>query len=328
MLCLSSIALVLAVWVPGFSALMCAYYNRYQSHSKLATFVAGFTSGFVAMEVQPAQPLKQRVSIYMLNTAIETAYKLLASAGVVKMIPKGECLVFAVVCAVLSYINQHHKEQVPSLLQKPIAAVEGDPSCEKPVVFISQQADAKLKIPSQFAASPAGYVISGTVRALLLSAAVKFVGALIGLVKKALGKGAPAPAGSFLDRHGFSLFLVVGTTLYRVLRMCIGSRHHEQAKWTALLPGFVAGLSSFFWPSVTISQICLAQSLDAVWQILTSSGRIVSPRKGQSILFGLSTAVLFYASIFNKATVRPSTLGLLGRLSDGNFVNRPKLGKH
>ena len=306
---------------------MCAYYNRYQSHSKLATFVAGFTSGFVAMEVQPAQPLKQRVSIYMLNSAIETAYKLLASAGVVKMIPKGECLVFAVVCSILSYIRQHHKEHVPSLLRKPIDALEGDAACDKPVVFFTQQLDAKLRIPSEFAASPAGYVVSGTCRVILLSIALKLVKSLVALITK-VRTGVTPPQGTFLDRHGLSLFLVVGTTLYRVLRMCISSKHLESSKWTALLPGFVAGLSAFFWPSVTISQLCLAQTLDAVWHILTTSGRIVSPRKGQSILFGLSTAVLFYASIFNKATVRTSTLGLLGRLSDQNFVLRPKSVKH
>jgi hypothetical protein len=321
----------LTIWVPSFSAMMCAYYNRYKEHSKLATFVAGFTSGFLAMEAQPAQPLRNRVVIMALNLAIESAYKLLASAGIVKLIPNGECIVFACAMAILSYQQKHHTSDVGPMLQRPMAALEGDSSCEKPAVFITATVDEKLKIPKEFAASPAGYVLSGTLRALFLGLGIGGIQRLLASLKQILSK-APAPATAtlpgFLDKHGLALFLATVTFLYRGMRLLTRFPLLAESKWSHLLPGFVAGLGSLFYPSVAISQLCLSQAIDGVWKTATTKQLIVPPRKGRSILFGLATAILFYASVFNKSSIRASALGIFGKLSDGNFTTLPKLSTH
>jgi hypothetical protein len=260
--------------------------------------------------------------MYLLNNAIETTYKLLASAGIIKMIPNGECLTFAFALSILSYMAKHHPERIA--LRKVIEQLEGNPEGDKPAVIISAKADAVLKIPSEFASSPAGYVVSGAVRAFLLAMVFKSIGSFIELIKRLLKKPVVQGDNSFLGRHGFTLFFVFTSTLYRFTRQLTRTPILAQSKYSALLPGFVAGLASLFWPSVAVSQFLLSQSLDTIWQTITAKNIIIAPKKGHSILFGLATAILFYAATFNPSTVRASTLGLLGRLSSNNFLLRPK----
>lgn len=344
-----------ALWVPGFNALMCSHYNRYGSHSKLVTLTAGFVSGFVAMEVQPQQPLRQRVLMYMLNVGTESLYRLLASAGLVKLIPKGECLVFTLAAAYLSYVNLRHPEQLANLVKRPLTALEGQPECEKPLTFVHPKVDAILKIPTEFAASPVGYIAAGSVRALLIGLALKAVGAVLGLVGALVQKLKEAKAQrlaaelalspnsarfppilpkttalakypGFLDKYGFILFLVSSTTLYRTARQIIRMPILKDCKLAAALPGLALGVSSFFWPSVLLSQLMLSQSLESSYNIVISKGLVIPPTKGASILFGLCTALVFYAATFDKKAVRPSTLNLLNKLSNGNFASLPKIG--
>lgn len=330
-----SCAYYAALWVPSFSAIMCAHYNRYGAHSKLVTLAAGFASGFLAMEAQKEQPLRRRVIMSMLNMGTETLYRLLASAGVVKLIPKGECLVFALASAFMSYSYLNHREETADLLKRPLEALEGDPKCEKPATFISSRIDAKLKIPVPFAASPVGYIVSGSLRALLLGLALKSIGKILDLLKSL--KKTPAAASSaaqlaslssqngFLDRFGFVLFLFAATALYRTARQFIRMNQFEDKRWAAYLPGLALGLSSFLYPSLFLSQTTLSQALTSAWNIVIAKGLIIPPTKGTSILFGACTAVVFYAGVFNKNALRPFAQSLLSKLSDGNFSSLPKL---
>ena len=301
------------------------------------------------MEVQPQQPLRQRVLMYMLNVGTETLYRLLASAGLVKLIPKGECAVFTLAAAYLSYVHQHHPEQLANLVKRPLNALEGQPICEKPLTFIHPKVDAFLRIPTEFAASPVGYIASGSVRALLLGLALKSAGTLLSLIQsliahlkslKAQRSGAdtsfaatslnkailPAKFPGFLDQYGFILFLVSSTALYRTVRQIIRMPIFKDCKLAAALPGFALGLSSFFWPSVVLSQLLFSQALESTYNIVTTKGWVIPPTKGASILFGICTSLVFYAATFNKKAVRPSTLNLLGKLSNGNFTSLPKIG--
>lgn len=293
--------------------------------------------------------------MYMLNVGTESLYRLLASAGLVKLIPNGECAVFALAASYLSYVHLHHPEQLAGLVKRPLVALEGSPECEKPITFVHPKVDAILRIPKEFAASPVGYIASGSLRALLLGLAFKSVGALFSLLgsiiaklKEAkaqrlaaelaakampsrfpvvLPKGAALPKiPGFLDKYGFVLFLVSSTTLYRTVRQVIRMPLFKDCKLAAALPGLALGLSSFFYPSVVLSQLMFSQSLESTFNIVTSKGWVIPPTKGASILFGLCTALVFYAATFDKKAVRPSTLNLLNKLSNGNFASLPKIG--
>lgn len=268
--------------------------------------------------------------MYMLNVGIETAYRLLAAAGLVKLLPKGECLVFALAAAILSYVRQRHPEQLSALMSKPLAAIEDNSSCEEPVTFFSRDLDAKLKIPRQFAASPVGYILSGTVRASLLAAFIKLLGSVVNLIRSFVpNKSTALPANmessTFFTRHSLSFFIVFGTTLYRIGRLLMNTTLTESHKYAPLLPGLLAGLASFFYPSVVLSQFLLVQAIESVWKILVAKQQVIPPRKGGSIIFGLTSALLLYGAVFEKKAVRPSTLRLLGALSDGNLTQLPKL---
>lgn len=365
--------------------------------------VAGFVAGFAAMEAQPAQPLRHRISLYLTNNAIETGYRLLASAGVVQLVPRGEAAVFAFALGLLAYLHQHHRSHLASLMVKPLAILEGNPECDQPATFVHKAVDEPLlHIPKEFAASPAGYVLSGATQALLLGLIIKGLGKAVAAVKtlvatikakKAAASGAlpnpvreqllaagtagltivtnggtasavqavrrwlPLPAASlptFLENHGLTLFLVSLISLYRITRLitkklashcgaeksaqstesgegagaasCPSSCSHKCLSFLlAALPGFVAGASALFWPSVVISQFVLSQSLDSVWTAATlGSNLLLPPHRGSSILFGLSSALLLYASVWNPSAIRASTRGLLSKLSDNNFTLLPK----
>lgn len=302
---------------------MSAYYKFYESHSRLGTLTSGFVAGFIAAELQP-QSQKSRILSYVFNNAVETVWKTLAQKGFVKNLPYGECLVFTLSLAFLSWARSSHKDTISILT--PLNLLEGTPTLDGNVklqnnYIIYPTVDRLLGL-SKIISERAGYLIGGPLKAWLILTVVN-------ILKR-------SSESNSLANSIAALILLYRVTRLIIMKHCTksGPSTPETAQtqsckfsWLAdFLPGLVAGVASLLHPSVLISQFTLSQAVFSLWAIVTKKKEWIIPAEhGSSIVFGLCSSILLYSAVFRKSALRPSTATLLNILSNKNFELLPRL---
>uniref|UniRef100_UPI00358ED4FE transmembrane protein 135 isoform X3 n=1 Tax=Myxine glutinosa TaxID=7769 RepID=UPI00358ED4FE len=117
--------------------------------------------------------------------------------------------------------------------------------------------------------------------------------------------------GAFL---GSFAFLYKATSC--ILRWTRDSDEEEHA----LLSGFVAGLSMFFYQSTSISMYLASKLVETLYFRGIESGKLPYISNADTVIYAISTAICFHAAIMEVHNLRPSYWRFLLRLTKGRFA--------
>ncbi|XP_062393296.1 transmembrane protein 135 [Sardina pilchardus] len=88
----------------------------------------------------------------------------------------------------------------------------------------------------------------------------------------------------------------------------------------ALIAGFLAGISMFFYRSTTISMYLFSKLVETVYFKGIEAGRFPYFSQADTIIYAISTAICFQAAVMEVQNLRPSYWKFLLRLTKGRFA--------
>uniref|UniRef100_A0AAY4ACR2 Transmembrane protein 135 n=1 Tax=Denticeps clupeoides TaxID=299321 RepID=A0AAY4ACR2_9TELE len=95
----------------------------------------------------------------------------------------------------------------------------------------------------------------------------------------------------------------------------------------ALIAGFLAGMSMFFYKSTTISMYLFSKLVETMYFKGIEAGRFPYFSEADTVIYAISTAICFQAAVMEVQNLRPSYWKFLLRLTKGRFslMNRKAL---
>uniref|UniRef100_A0AAR2LUD0 Transmembrane protein 135 n=1 Tax=Pygocentrus nattereri TaxID=42514 RepID=A0AAR2LUD0_PYGNA len=88
----------------------------------------------------------------------------------------------------------------------------------------------------------------------------------------------------------------------------------------ALIAGFLAGLSMFFYKSTTISMYLFSKLVETMYFKGIEAGRFPYFPEADTVIYAISTAICFQAAVMEVQNLRPSYWKFLLRLTKGRFA--------
>lgn len=88
----------------------------------------------------------------------------------------------------------------------------------------------------------------------------------------------------------------------------------------ALIAGFLAGTSMFFYKSTTISMYLFSKLVETLYFKGIEAGRFPYFPEADTVIYAISTAICFQAAVMEVQNLRPSYWKFLLRLTKGRFA--------
>jgi len=172
------------------------------------------------------------------------------------------------------------------------------------------------------------HAIKGFIRGLIigygLRAAIGLVGAL--LMRRLYRNPKKLFQVSFLNKEpvDFALFLGFYNLGFKATNCLLRNIRKKEDGINSAVAGAVAGMSMMFWKSSEIALYISARAAESIFNALVQRGYVKSWYHGDSLLFALSTAFMFYAFIWEPENLRSSYYKFLMRVSNGRDVIRDR----
>uniref|UniRef100_G3MLX3 Transmembrane protein 135 N-terminal domain-containing protein n=1 Tax=Amblyomma maculatum TaxID=34609 RepID=G3MLX3_AMBMU len=279
-----------------------------------STFVAGLASGLLAIFVE--HPSRRRVlSVYMLNQCSEIMFNVLRSREIVREVPHGEVLMFAISLAGFLYCirsNDKLKDPVCKALRRLMGAEE----------FSAMQAmDA-----GELCWHPRScwrHAVEGMPVPFLLGYGLQ---ALLSLASSRVRrrpwqiftKWAPLAQGTFLAS---------AVALFRGCRCLLRHYYGYESPWQVFASGLVAGLSMAVSPNTTLALYLTWKLIEVLYCQAARRGHAPSLAWGPEILFAFGCGVMMFCAVVEPHNMRPSYAKFLNDMTGDRLrrVNRHPL---
>ncbi|UJR15017.1 hypothetical protein I4U23_001994 [Adineta vaga] len=299
---------------------------------------------------------KQRrgaLALYMANLAVEVLFKMGVQRKLYTPLHNGEILLFSVASAIYTYIlktTSEHKHN--TLLFSTIKLLIGKDECAPPkepeVLPISKKKNniyfalfyKYLKRVQNWPQiqnrnQPICKHKYHCFLHVLLGFAKRFsIGVLIQLLLHLTSSPLrflrhPLLFFSTLNRNVFNLgkFLGFYSAIYRLISCLLRNILKYDRPEHGLLAGYLAGFSMLFFKSSTLAMYMMAKLIETIYLKYAHQGKLPFLSYFDSILYALSTALVFHAALVEPQAMRPAYYKFLERLTGGHFsqVNRPMM---
>ncbi|XP_076876217.1 transmembrane protein 135 [Brachyhypopomus gauderio] len=338
--------------------------GRFYSWS--AGFGAALPASYIAILIE-RKSRRGLLTIYMANLATETIFRMAVTRGIVKPLKYGEVLLFCLTASLYMFFfrcKDGLKGFAFSAL-KFIVGKEEIPthSCQEPGTASSSERSAPPVSPAPEGerASSWGRTIAALTRRLLdslckhgprhrcckhyedncISYCVKgfirmfSVGYLIQCCLKVPSTfrqvfTRPSRILSLLyNKENFQLGAFLGSfvSIYKGTSCFLRWVRNLDDELHALIAGFLAGTSMFFYKSTTISMYLFSKLVETMYFKGIEAGRFPYFSEADTVIYAISTAICFQAAVMEVQNLRPSYWKFLLRLTKGRFalMNRKAL---
>ncbi|KAG8007961.1 hypothetical protein GBF38_003682 [Nibea albiflora] len=126
----------------------------------------------------------------------------------------------------------------------------------------------------------------------------------------------------FYNKENFQLGAFLGSfvSIYKGTSCLLRWVRNIDDELHALIAGFLAGLSMFFYKSTTISMYLFTKLVETMYFKGIEAGRFPYFPHADTVLYAISTAICFQAAVMEVQNLRPTYWKFLLRLTKGRFA--------
>lgn len=126
----------------------------------------------------------------------------------------------------------------------------------------------------------------------------------------------------FYNKENFQLGAFLGSfvSIYKGTSCLLRWLRNIDDELHALIAGFLAGTSMFFYKSTTISMYIFSKLVETMYFKGIEAGRFPYFPHADTVLYAISTAICFQAAVMEVQNLRPSYWKFLLRLTKGRFA--------
>uniref|UniRef100_A0A674NZG6 Transmembrane protein 135 n=1 Tax=Takifugu rubripes TaxID=31033 RepID=A0A674NZG6_TAKRU len=126
----------------------------------------------------------------------------------------------------------------------------------------------------------------------------------------------------FYNKENFQLGAFLGSfvSIYKVTSCLLRWMRNIDDELHALIAGFLAGTSMFFYRSTTISMYLFTKLMETMYFKGIEAGRFPYFPHADTVLYAVSTAICFQAAVMEVQNLRPAYWKFLLRLTQGRFA--------
>uniref|UniRef100_A0A8C5CF37 Transmembrane protein 135 n=1 Tax=Gadus morhua TaxID=8049 RepID=A0A8C5CF37_GADMO len=271
-----------------------------------AGFGAALPASYIAILIE-RKSRRGLLTIYMTNLATETLFRMAVTRGIINPLKHGEVLLFCITASLYMFffrsvepraVCSKHFPNVLLSSNKPIHACEVGFICNPWCV-----------LPSQ------GFVRMFSV-GYLIQCCLKVPSAFRQMFSK------PSRLLSLLyNKDNFQLGAFLGSfvSIYKGTSCLLRWVRDVDDEFHALMAGFLAGTSMFFYKSTSISMYLFSKLVETMYFKGIEAGRFPYFPHADTVLYAISTAICFQA-VMEVQNLRPSYWKFLLRLTQGRFA--------
>uniref|UniRef100_A0A8D3EG90 Transmembrane protein 135 n=1 Tax=Scophthalmus maximus TaxID=52904 RepID=A0A8D3EG90_SCOMX len=126
----------------------------------------------------------------------------------------------------------------------------------------------------------------------------------------------------FYNKENFQLGAFLGSfvSIYKGASCLLRWLRNIDDELHALIAGFLAGLSMFFYKSTSISMYLFSKLVETMYFKGIEAGRFPYFPHADTVIYAISTAICFQAAVMEVQNLRPSYWKFLLRLTKGRFA--------
>ncbi|XP_041948796.1 transmembrane protein 135 [Alosa sapidissima] len=321
---------------------------------------AGFGAALPASYISILIERKSRrglLTIYMANLATETVFRMAVTRGIVNPLKHGEVLLFCLTASLYMFFFRCKdglkgfafsalkfivgKEEIPThsfLAEHAYAkaperaaadAHQGAPPSRTSSItaFTKRLLDALCKhgprhrCCKHYHDNCISYCIKGFIRMFSVGYLIQCFLKVPSAFRQAFTK--PSRLVSLLyNKENFQLGAFLGSfvSIYKGTSCFLRWIRNLDDELHALIAGFLAGISMFFYRSTTISMYLFSKLVETMYFKGIEAGRFPYFSQADTIIYAISTAICFQAAVMEVQNLRPSYWKFLLRLTKGRFA--------
>ncbi|XP_078122206.1 transmembrane protein 135 [Sander vitreus] len=126
----------------------------------------------------------------------------------------------------------------------------------------------------------------------------------------------------FYNKENFQLGAFLGSfvSIYKGTSCLLRWLRNIDDELHALIAGFLAGISMFFYKSTTISMYLFSKLVETIYFKGIEAGRFPYFPHADTVIYAISTAICFQAAVMEVQNLRPTYWKFLLRLTKGRFA--------
>uniref|UniRef100_A0A671X107 Transmembrane protein 135 n=1 Tax=Sparus aurata TaxID=8175 RepID=A0A671X107_SPAAU len=324
-----------------------------------AGFGSALPASYIAILVE-RKSRRGLLTIYMANLATETLFRMAVTRGMVKPIRHGELNLFcSFFCcrskdglkgfafSALKFIIG--KEEIPNH-----SVMAAEHTCTRPLertaaIETGEDSPASAERPSSrrktllaytrellesickkgprhrcckhYQDNCISYCIKGFVRMFSVGYLIQCCLKVPSTFRQMFSKPSRLPS-LFYNKENFQLGAFLGSfvSIYKGTSCLLRWLRNIDDELHALIAGFLAGMSMFFYKSTTISMYLFTKLVETMYFKGIEAGRFPYFPHADTVLYAISTAICFQAAVMEVQNLRPTYWKFLLRLTKGRFA--------
>uniref|UniRef100_A0A8B9HSX3 Transmembrane protein 135 n=1 Tax=Astyanax mexicanus TaxID=7994 RepID=A0A8B9HSX3_ASTMX len=313
-----------------------------------AGFGAALPASYIAILIE-RKSRRGLLTIYMANLATETIFRMAVSRGYVNPLKHGEC--FIKCCTLLLILVIHFffrckdglkgfafsalkfivgKEEIPthSLLPGHQPEEEQASSRGRGIAALTRRLLDTLckhgprhRCCKHYQDNCISYCVKGFIRMFSVGYLIQCCLKVPSTFRQVFTK--PSRLLSLLyNKENFQLGAFLGSfvSIYKGTSCFLRWVRNLDDELHALIAGFLAGMSMFFYKSTTISMYLFSKLVETMYFKGIEAGRFPYFPEADTVIYAISTAICFQAAVMEVQNLRPSYWKFLLRLTKGRFA--------
>nr|XP_015817198.2 transmembrane protein 135 [Nothobranchius furzeri] len=296
------------------------------------------------------------LTIYMANLASETLFRMAVTRGFIRPIKHGEVLLFSITASVFMFLFRSNdglkgfafsalkfiigKEEIPSHPNTSDAAVTSPPERleasaeERPSLrrtALTTYTRGLLKslckrgprhrCCKHYQDNCISYCVKGFVRMFSVGYLIQCCLKVPSAFRQMFSKPSRLPS-VFYNKENFQLAAFLGSfvSIYKGTSCLLRWVRNIDDELHALIAGFLAGISMFFYKSTSITMYLFSKLVETMYFKGIEAGHFPYFPHADTLIYAVSTAICFQAAVMEVQNLRPSYWKFLLRLTKGRFA--------
>ncbi|XP_061595199.1 transmembrane protein 135 [Cololabis saira] len=318
-------------------------------------FGAALPASYIAILLE-RKSRRGLLTIYMANLASETLFRMAVTRGFIKPIRNGEVLLFCITSSLFMFLFRSNnglkgfafsalkfiigKEELPSHSADPAgprppesrAAVEPDSSHQRSrrrnlVAYTKGLLESvcrhgpRHRCCKHYQDNCISYCVKGFVRMFSIGYLIQCCIKVPSAFRQMFSKPSRLPS-IFYNKENFQLGVFLGSfvSIYKGTSCLLRWMRNIDDELHALIAGFLAGVSMFFYKSTTITMYLFSKLVETMYFKGIEAGRFPYFPHADTVIYAISTAICFQAAVMEVQNLRPSYWKFLLRLTKGRFA--------
>uniref|UniRef100_A0A8C5M062 Transmembrane protein 135 n=1 Tax=Leptobrachium leishanense TaxID=445787 RepID=A0A8C5M062_9ANUR len=293
-------------------------------------FGAALPASYIAILIE-RKSRRGLLTLYMVNQATETLFRMGVTRGYIKPIRNGEVSVSCALCffyrckdglqgfafSALKFIVG--KEEIPTHSMVPETVDAKAEQNLKRFLFRCKHGP-RHRCCKHYQDNCISYCIKGFIRMFSVGYLIQCCLRIPSTLRYMFTK--PSRMLSlFYNKENFQLGAFLGSfvSIYKGTSCLLRWMRNLDDELHALIAGFLAGLSMMFYKSTAISMYLASKVAETLYFKGIEAGKFPYFPHADSVLYAVSTAICFHAAVLEVQNLRPSYWKFLLRLTQGRF---------